>query len=115
MNKRLLLPILVWALSTCLLSAAKQPNILFIFADDQSSRTISSYPESYEWTHTPNIDRLAETGIRFEHAYMSSWCMPARAMMLTGLQQHDIPSLHMEGPYPGAAYDPDEMQFWPKH
>ena len=94
---------LVWIFTISLSHAEdKRPNILFIFADDQSSRTISSYPESYEWTHTPNIDQLAETGIRFEHAYMSSWCMPARATILTGLQQHDVPSLRMVGPYPGA-------------
>ncbi|MDG2166560.1 MAG: sulfatase-like hydrolase/transferase [Opitutales bacterium] len=85
-KKILLLLATPTVLSLGLISAEeKRPNILFIFADDQSSRTISSYPESYEWSHTPNIDRLAETGIRFEHAYMSSWCMPARAMMLTGL------------------------------
>lgn len=115
-NRYFYLSVFLWLVSSLFASSAdKRPNILFIFADDQSSRTISSYPESYEWTHTPNIDRLAETGIRFEHAYMSSWCMPARAMMLTGLQQHDIPSFRMVGPYPGAEYDPNEMKFWPKH
>lgn len=91
-----------------------KPNILFIFADDQSSRTISSYPEAYDWAETPNIDKLAQSGIRFEQAYMSSWCMPARASMLTGLQQHNVPSLRMIGPYPGAGYDPSALQFWPK-
>ena len=96
-------------------SADERPNILFIFTDDQSSRTISSYPESYEWSHTPNIDRLADSGIRFEHAYMGTWCMPARATMLTGLQPHDVPSLRMSGPYPGAEYDPEELEFWPKY
>lgn len=40
--------------------------------------------------------------------------MPARATMLTGLQQHNIPSLQMVGPYPGAEYDPEILQFWPK-
>jgi arylsulfatase A-like enzyme len=95
-------------------SAAKSPNILFIFTDDQSSRTVSSYPEAYDWAHTPNIDRLAASGIRFEQAYTSAWCMPARATMLTGLQQHNVPSLHMIGPYPGATYDPKELHFWPQ-
>lgn len=97
------------------LGASKDsPNILFIFTDDQSHRTVSSYPEAYDWAHTPNIDKLAESGIRFSHAYMSSWCMPARATMLTGLQQHNIPSIHRVGPYPGAEYDPEELPFWPK-
>jgi arylsulfatase A-like enzyme len=103
-----------FALLPATTQAAERPNILFIFTDDQSSRTISSYPEAYDWAHTPNIDRLAQSGIRFEHAYMSSWCMPARATMLTGLQQHNVPSLHMVGPYPGAEYDHEVLQFWPK-
>ena len=101
-------------LSTLIASDSDRPNILFIFTDDQSYRTISSYEGAYDWVHTPNIDRLADRGIRFQHAYMSSWCMPARASMLTGLQQHNVPSLRMEGPYPGAAYDPNELEFWPK-
>jgi arylsulfatase A-like enzyme len=95
-------------------AASPQPNILFIFTDDQSSRTVSSYPEAYDWAHTPNIDRLAQSGIRFDQAYTSSWCMPARATMLTGLQQHNVPSLHRVGPYPGAEYDPKVLKFWPK-
>lgn len=95
-------------------AAEKSPNILFIFTDDQSHRTVSSYPEAYEWARTPHIDALAESGIRFSHAYTSTWCMPARATMLTGLQQHNIPSLHRVGPYPGAEYDPEKLQFWPK-
>lgn len=107
--------VLLWLNLATQGSADERPNILFIFTDDQSSRTISSYPESYEWTHTPNIDRLADTGIRFEHAYMGTWCMPARATMLTGLQPHDVPSLRMSGPYPGAEYDPEELEFWPKY
>ena len=36
--------------------------------------------------------------------------MPARATMLTGLQQHNIPSLHRVGPYPGAENDPEKLE-----
>jgi arylsulfatase A-like enzyme len=116
MNKLYLISALgALLLNLALFGAEKRPNILFIFTDDQSSRTISCYPESYEWTHTPNIDRLADTGIRFDNAYVGSWCQPARATMLTGLQQHDIPNLRMVGPYPGTEYDPDQLEFWPKY
>ena len=51
---------------------AKRPNILFIYADDQSHRTVSSYPEAYGWARTPNVDRLAERGVRFASAYIGT-------------------------------------------
>src|ERR1043165_6466348 len=44
----------------------KQPNILFIYTDDQSYKTLSCYPEAYRWVKTPNLDRLARMGIRFQ-------------------------------------------------
>ena len=40
-------------------STADRPNILFIYTDDQSHRTVSCYPEAYKWANTPNIDALA--------------------------------------------------------
>ena len=44
----------------------KRPrNILYIFTDDQSHRTVSCYPEAHPWVYTPNIDRLAREGVRF--------------------------------------------------
>jgi len=62
---------------------------------------------------TPNIDKLAASGIRFRAAYLGSWCMPSRAALLTGLQPHAIQSMHMTGQYPGSAYDPEQCRFWP--
>ncbi len=93
--------------------SADQPNILFIYTDDQSTRTVSCYEESYPWVHTPNIDALASAGVRFEHAYIGAWCMPSRASLLTGLQQHGIESMRMEGTYPGSEYNPEKCRFWP--
>lgn len=89
------------------------PNILYIFTDDQTLRTVSSYPGSYEYVNTPNIDRLAEEGMLFMSAYPGSWCMPSRATALTGLHQHGIESLRMTGEYPRNDYDPDSLRFWP--
>tara|TARA_R110002049_G_scaffold72490_1_gene186938 strand:+ start:26435 stop:28015 length:1581 start_codon:yes stop_codon:yes gene_type:complete len=94
-------------------SAANRPNILFIYTDDQSYRTVGCYPGSYEWVRTPNIDALAASGVRFNRAYIGSWCMPSRATLLTGHHQHGIESMRMEGQYPGSAYDPDKCPFWP--
>lgn len=93
---------------------AKKPNILFIYADDQSYKTVGAYPESYPWVKTPNIDSLATSGIRFTHCYLGSWCMPSRASMLTGRYPHGVESMRMEGKYPGAKYDPEKTPFWPK-
>ena len=93
--------------------AADRPNILFIYTDDQSTRTVSCYEEAHSWVNTPNIDALAAAGVRFEHAYIGSWCMTSRASLLTGLQQHGIESMRMEGQYPGSAYDPEQCRFWP--
>ena len=102
--------------------AAKRPNILFIYTDDQSHRTVSCYPEvyvyayayAYAWARTPNVDRLAERGVRFASAYIGTWCMPSRATLLTGLLSHGVQSMKMEGPYPGSTYDPEQCPFWPK-
>ena len=45
--------------------SAQKPNILYIFTDDQSYRTISAYEGSHDWASTPNIDQLAKDGVRF--------------------------------------------------
>jgi arylsulfatase A-like enzyme len=92
----------------------KRPNILFIYADDQSYKTLSCYPEAMPGVKTPNIDKLAATGIRFHGAFLGSWCMPSRATMLTGHHPHGVESMRMEGKYPASAYDPEQCPFWPK-
>lgn len=90
-----------------------RPNILFIYTDDQSHRTCSCYPEAYEWARTPNIDKLAQRGMRFAVSYMGTWCMPSRATMLTGRHAYGIESMRSEGKYPGSTYDPAQCPFWP--
>jgi arylsulfatase A-like enzyme len=94
-------------------SAADRPNILFIFSDDQSYKTVSCYPEALPGVRTPAIDALAKSGIRFTHAYMGAWCMPSRASLLTGRHPHGIESMRMEGKYPASEYDPKQCPFWP--
>lgn len=92
----------------------ERPNILFIFTDDHSHRTLSCYKEAYPWVRTPNFDRLAERGVRFEACYNGAWCMPSRATLLTGHQQYGIESMRAEGTYPGSTYDPEKCPFWPR-
>jgi arylsulfatase A-like enzyme len=92
---------------------SKRPNILFIFADDQSFKTVGCYPEALPGVKTPNIDALAASGIRFHGAFLGAWCMPSRATMLTGRWPHGVESMRMEGKYPASAYDPQQCPFWP--
>jgi arylsulfatase A-like enzyme len=92
---------------------AKKPNVLLIYADDQSYKTVGCYPESWPWVKTPNIDSLAKTGVRFHGAYLGGWCMPSRASILTGRHPHGIQSMRMEGEYPASTYDPKQCPFWP--
>jgi arylsulfatase A-like enzyme len=65
----------------------KKPNILFIFADDQSYSTIHALGN--EEIHTPTLDKLANSGVTFTHAFnMGAWngavCVASRAMLNTG-------------------------------
>lgn len=65
-----------------------QPNIVIILADDLGYGDVSCYPDHGPDVHTPNIDRLAEAGIRFSNGYASAPnCAPSRAGLLTGRYQ----------------------------
>ncbi|MCF3650601.1 sulfatase family protein [Synoicihabitans lomoniglobus] len=102
-----------FALSAVAATARARPNILFIMTDDQSYRSVGCYEGSRPWVNTPNIDRLAESGVKFATAYVGTWCMPARVSLLTGRLPHAVETVRMEGPYPGVAYDPQQAPFWP--
>lgn len=80
------------------------PNILYIFTDDQSYRTVSCYPRSYSIADTPNIDRLAKRGVRFDQAYMGAKCVPSRATALTGRLQFAARANHDGSPVEGNLY-----------
>lgn len=61
---------------------AARPNVILILADDLGYETIganggTSYP-------TPVLDRLAATGVRFEHCYAQPLCTPTRVQLMTG-------------------------------
>jgi len=61
---------------------SKKPNIIFILADDLGIGNVSCYGADH--FKTPNIDKLAQSGIRFEHCYAAPLCGPSRALLLTG-------------------------------
>ena len=62
------------------------PNILLIVSEDNGPE-LGCYGDPY--ARTPNIDALAQQGVRFEHAFVGySVCSPSRACFLTGLHAH---------------------------
>src|SRR5437660_887648 len=60
----------------------RRPNIIVILADDMGFSDAGCYGGEI---HTPNIDYLAEHGIRYTQFYNTSRCCPTRASLLTGL------------------------------
>ena len=64
-----------------------RPNIIFIMSDDHAYQAISAY--GHGLNKTPNIDRLAEEGVRFQNSFVTnSICAPSRAVMLSGTYNH---------------------------
>lgn len=65
----------------------ERPNIVFILTDDHAFQAISCYGSNL--IETPNIDRLAKEGMRFEKCFVTnSICAPSRATILTGKHSH---------------------------
>jgi arylsulfatase A-like enzyme len=65
----------------------KPPNIVFIMSDDHAAHAISAY--GGKLIKTPNIDRLAKEGMKFENCFVTnSICTPSRAAIITGKYSH---------------------------
>src|SRR5256885_1113276 len=82
--------IALWLISsgkTALAAEGKRPNVLFIFSDDHAYQAVSAY--GFGLNQTPNIDRLAKEGMRFDRCVVpNSICGPSRATILTGKYSH---------------------------
>ena len=64
-----------------------RPNILFFLVDDQRNDVLSC--AGHPIIKTPTVDRLAQNGMRFTNAYVTtSICAASRASILTGLYEH---------------------------
>ena len=61
---------------------ARRPNVVILFTDDQGTLDANCFGSND--LRTPNIDRLAKTGVRFTAAYAHTVCCPSRAALLTG-------------------------------
>jgi arylsulfatase A-like enzyme len=64
--------------------SVKRPNIVFILTDDMGYSDLNCYGGNF--APTPNLDRLAQEGVRFTHFYDSApICSPSRAAFITGM------------------------------
>lgn len=64
-----------------------QPNILFLCSDQHQAKALGS--ANHPDVSTPHLDQLAQTSVRFDHAYCQSpVCVPARGSIITGLYPH---------------------------
>jgi arylsulfatase A-like enzyme len=77
------------ALTECFAQAdpAARPNILYIMTDDHAAHALSCYGSKIN--KTPNLDRIATQGMRFDNAFCTNaLCGPSRATLLTGKYSH---------------------------
>ncbi len=90
MHARFLLALLASAPFAAAAEPAKgPPNIVFIFSDDHAYQAISAYNHPLKLLETPNLDRIAKTGMRFDRCVVpNSICGPSRATVLTGKYSH---------------------------
>ena len=80
---------------------AKRPNFLLIFSDDHAKKALSCYGN--QDIETPALDRIANEGMRFEHALTpNSFCTPARAAALTGKYSHRNGVTHLNQRFDGS-------------
>src|SRR5579859_554556 len=105
------LSLVVCALLFCgSLRAADKPNIVLILCDDLGWADLGCYGSKYH--KTPNLDRLAASGVRFTDAYAACpVCSPTRASLLTGRypQRYNLTDW-----LPGRADRPDQKMLRPK-
>ena len=66
-------------------AGSRRPNFLLIVADDLGWSDVGAFGGEIQ---TPNLDRLAETGIRMTDFHTASMCSPTRSMLLSGTDNH---------------------------
>ncbi len=88
---------LVIIFSLQLSHAAERPNFIVVIGDDISQEDFGCY--GHPNIHTPNVDKLAEEGIRFDYAFLTaSSCSPSRISILSGRYPHNTGAQHLHLP-----------------
>ena len=79
---------LLVALGLCTMqSKAQKPNIIYLMADDQNVGSVGCYGNTE--VHTPNMDKIAQSGIIFDRHYnTTAICMASRATVFTGMYEY---------------------------
>lgn len=82
--------------------ADDRPNLILIIADDMAWDDCGAYGHPH--IKTPNLDRMAKEGMRFDHAYLTcSSCSPSRSSTITGRFPHSTGGAHqLHNPLPGS-------------
>src|SRR5687767_4702078 len=80
--------------------ASGRPNVLFLFSDDQRADTIGAHGNPH--IRTPNLDRLAASGVSFRNNYIfggnsGAVCVPSRAMLMSGKTWFHVDTATLEG------------------
>ena len=76
---------------------ARQPNVLWIQCDELRADALGCYADRYDVHLTPNLDGVAERGVRFTEVHNNSpVCVSSRTSMLTGRYPHEIGVYHNE-------------------
>ncbi|MCW5966274.1 MAG: sulfatase-like hydrolase/transferase, partial [Bryobacterales bacterium] len=80
-------------------AAPRPPNIVFLLSDDHSIPDLGCYGNPH--VRTPNLDRLAAEGMRFNHCYVASpQCSPNRSAIFSGCMPHTIGTSRLHAPMP---------------
>jgi arylsulfatase A-like enzyme len=91
--------VIATAVPASALFAATPPNIVLIIADDMNWNDCGAY--GHPSIRTPNIDRLAAGGMRFQHAYLTAnSCSPSRPSIITGRYPHNTGAEQLHWPLP---------------
>jgi len=78
---------------------ARAPNLVFLISDDHSHHDLGCYGNSV--VHTPNLDRMAREGMRFENCFVTSpQCSPNRSSIFTGCAPHTTATSRLHTPLP---------------
>ena len=95
------------------LAIRSRPNVIFIMTDDHAQSAVGAYGNKI--LKTPNLDRIAGEGLRFEEAFVTnSLCLPSRATYLTGQYSHKH-GLRTNGEESGFTGEPKlrQQETWP--
>ena len=93
------------------MSNGDRPNILVIWGDDIDITNLSCYSDGLMGYRTPNIDRIANEGMRFTDSYGEQSCTAGRASFITG-QSVFRTGLSKVGTFTQALYDEATRNGW---